>query len=833
MLNPTITPHTVYILCGPTLCGKSTFAGQLVKQAGLLGFTSDILSSDMFRMGLLDNGSLSRWASIEAPECENEYRHSTGMLSASKQAFQLLFANLKAITSYPINTEIVVIDTTGMDEGFRKDVAAIAKLNYYKVELVTFEYKTRAEYVPEGATKEQEELVLSSVDKFRKRVLPKLNAKEFDSRYRVKTRDFEFQKPGIEENARVQSYARCFHEEENFAVIGDTHECVAELREMILKLETEFPKIRIVHVGDFLDKGNNTIEMVNFIHERVVVGRDLLVEGNHESYVFKRLTGIVKPDLEMEKQNFSSVAILEAEGNEGVREKFFNTMLFADPFLVIRAKSNKTATPIIITHAPCENKYIGKMSQYAMRAQRNYRVVDRSLSLFKELKWYYDEAESIFPTHVCGHFAHEVTDPYGYRFKNKIFIDTGCVYGYKLSAAVFKGGKLDGYRSVDSTRPKVEGIEKNLGMPPKENKPFDINDYDLEAGEIRLLNQAIKNNVKYISGTMAPAPSKDLEIEPLHAAFDYFKKKGVSKVVVQTKEMGSRCQAYLYHGEPEKTMLVSRGGWRIRGVEGLNEEQYKEFCKKVYQEYSPKVGLSADIPEVILDGELLPWMALGKGLIDNAFGAYESLVRDELLELCDDSGLADLEEFSKWIDRDQKGVDLNAFQNSLANFTRDDPPRFKAFSILKIGDTDLSVWDTDLSVWNESFKYSMVNDDEFVVVNLETGEDIETAEDFFRTLIIQEGKEGVVIKPEHPVKGAPPYMKVRSPEYLRLVYGYDYQTRLEKLCRQKSISGKVQMSIKEFDMSAEMLTANEDKRKELIVKMIGNLKAEKSLDPRL
>jgi len=824
MLNPNITPHTVYILCGPTMCGKSTFAERLAARSRNLGLSSQIISSDFARINYLAQGSLSHWDELNPLEVMDSM-HSSGMLSVSKQAFELLFTHLKAMTSYPINTEVVIVDTTGMDEGFRKDVVAIAKANCYKVELVTFEYKTRAEYLPNGVTRDQEEVVMASVDKFRKRVLPKITVKDFDNRWRIKTRNFDFTLLDDEDHEKLRDYARCFELAETFAVIGDSHECVDVLKGLIEVLESEIPGIQIVHAGDYLDKGGNTAEMLAFMHDRVVDGKDWLVEGNHESYVFKRLKGIVKPDFEMERANFSSLEVLEAEGNVHLQDLFFDIHHKARPFMVVHHTSARTSTPVIITHAPCENKYIGKMSQYAMRAQRNYRVVDRSAPLFKELEWYYKEAESIFPTHVCGHFAHEVTDPYGYRYKNKIFIDTGCVYGYELSAAVFSAGKLVGYRSVDSTKPKVEGIEKNLGMPPKAQKAFDIDDYDLDPGELRLLNQAIKHEIKYISGTMAPAPSKGEEIEPLHAAFDYFKKKGVDKVVVQTKEMGSRCQAYLFYGEPERTMLVSRGGWRIRGIEGLNESQFEEFCWRVYDEYAPKV-CSNFCKEVILDGELLPWAALGKGLIDHAFGAYESLVEDEINELCLNDGLADLPDFAEWIGIEKKGEDLNAFKNSLANFTQNTPPRFKAFSILKWGNADMSRI-------TETVKYMMVNDDKVVTVDLNTGDGLDEAEEMFGKLTIIDGKEGVVLKPDKPTKGAPPYMKVRSPEYLRLVYGYDYTSRLDKLCRQKSISGKVAMSIKEYEMAEEMLTAEPDKRKELIVKMIGNLKAEKSLDPRL
>ena len=98
---------------------------------------------------------------------------------------------------------------------------------------------------------------------------------------------------------------------------------------------------------------------------------------------------------------------------------------------------------------------------------------------------------------------------------------------------------------------------------------------------------------------------------------------------------------------------------------------------------------------------------------------------------------------------------------------------------------------------------------------------------------VDKGMEGVVLKPLTPAEGVTPYMKVRNPQYLRLIYGYDYSLREEQLIRQKNISGKAAVAVREHAMASRMLTAEDDARRELVVKLIGELKKEAEIDPRL
>lgn len=53
-----------------------------------------------------------------------------------------------------------------------------------------------------------------------------------------------------------------------------------------------------------------------------------------------------------------------------------------------------------------------------------------------------------------------------------------------------------------------------------------------------------------------------------------------------------------------------------------------------------------------------------------------------------------------------------------------------------------------------------------------------------------------------------PYMKVRNPDYLTIIYGYDYRFphKYKKLLKQKSIGQKLKTSITEYALGQEMLS---------------------------
>jgi len=67
-----------------------------------------------------------------------------------------------------------------------------------------------------------------------------------------------------------------------------------------------------------------------------------------------------------------------------------------------------------------------------------------------------------------------------------------------------------------------------------------------------------------------------------------------------------------------------------------------------------------------------------------------------------------------------------------------------------------------------------------------------------------------VLKPDIILKNKLPLLKVRNPDYLTIIYGYDYRLKhnYKMLVNKKRTTHKISQSIKEFKLGLNLLTMN-------------------------
>jgi energy-coupling factor transporter ATP-binding protein EcfA2 len=901
-------PHTMYILCGPSGCGKSTFANDLKELlTDEFGLPVVFLSSDGFRFDVLQR------ANLPAGEISSE-RHSDVWGAVSGPAFRGLDWALDTSLNSLVSTPYVIVDTTAFSVEFRQELVNKAEAAGYQTCLVLFNYGKNANYaLPEGATAAEKAAAASSLVKMNRKVLPSIDRSMFNKHVTIKSRDmFDWRsKPwghsgsdvdwdkAILERAlpgdahKVSMLIRNMkgvHEDLPVAVIGDSHECAEELQALVKQLCAAMPGGGdLILVGDFLDKGGDTLKMIGLVHSLMfeapfgdLYGLDVVV-GNHENYVLARLKGeISEPNLEMERENFSSVAALTANTKEAriAVQQFFRIMNKAHEFLMIQQGSG--SVPFYVTHAPCQTKYLGKVSGDALRAQRNFRVETPSDNFYEELRWFYDGADRGAPLHFFGHVASfprqsRIPVEGNIRYKNKVFMDTGAVYGGFLTGVIVRKGKIDKVLAVKSSvaisREGKKPIPIELACPPI-YQVYNRADYKLTLPQLRQLEHIVNGNegrIRYISGTMAPAPSKSApylprergaetgaseaegsalaitpELESLSGALSWYKDRGVDKVVVEPKHMGSRGNLYLFEGKPEETFLTSRNGWKVRGLEGLSPEEFTLFLKILHLKYQTK-GVLAEYGDVIIDGEIMPWDTLGRGLIRTAFETYYALANAESTVLMKHLSVEALGASGlnirniPWLEATYSSpTTLAEFKEAVQVFGSPGQPAFMAFSILHSSKKGLLE-----AVPEEEVYLAVADRPDHLVLDLTDehfASSLEAAQTMFAHLEEQR-KEGVVIKPSDRLACArestkgfpPPYLKVRNEWYLRLVYGHDFTNdkKYRMLVAGKTISGKVKLSLQEHALGQRLLTASPEEKEEIVVKMIGMLEEERVLDPRL
>ena len=380
------------------------------------------------------------------------------------------------------------------------------------------------------------------------------------------------------------------------------------------------------------------------------------------------------------------------------------------------------------------------------------------------------------------------------------------------------------------------------------------------------------NRINAFSPTISPAP-KSLErneIESIHEAIKYFCEHGASEIVVQKKYMGSYCDIYLQRNI-EETYFVSRNGYLITHVD---LEKAKEACREIHDRFDWN---ASSLQTVIIQSEMMPWSALGKGLIDNEFIGYLNVHQNHCKHL-EESGLyakiaaaKQSESYRQFMDfksaRSEKELkerfpahivrqynSLSAFRMNemsdyrkyidiyaaqIEHFGKTGDIYFKPFNILK------KVYgDGTEHLPNDNLSCREINDDEALHLPVgneeETRRSIDVAYEWFAQLEAEK-EEGIVIKPRRAfAKNLPPAFKVRNNQYLVMIYGVDFETNFAKNFEKRKIARKLECSINDWMLNWEMLNikyANIEKEnyylKNLVFDRIMGEQAAANLDFRL
>jgi len=880
--------HTIIMTVGPTNCGKSYFAKQLlVPFFESKSIRYKYLSSDDKRRELLG---------------EDIHKHNKRMNLASKQAFDLLHAELDSYTQYPINTPIIIVDATNLSKVARGMIYQLAEKNAYKVVALMFEYKDIADYVKYAEAGVNRKLVFDMVKKMKNDTSKEIERDKLADIYKIDSIDFSgfaFSYSNHNDGVRI--------EHDNFVVVGDVHGCYDEMIEMLsdnkgFQVDAETKMMYVtsdalinggymhhVFVGDLIDKGPKIREVIEFVYNNLRYFT--IVRGNHESWVYKYLKGIIKPSPEndvMIEHFFNSVPILQEDAV--LREKFFRIYDHSYTF----AYNDK----VVVTHAPCEAKYIGKNDKVSLKKQntimypkkKDYADMESYFKAFEDFfSFLIRDGEFNMPTHVFGHIMLENV----FQSKNKFGIDTGCYAGGMLSTLIFNADNVRPYvKKYKSRQPKTHDL---YPLFRTKNNEVDIN--SLEHDMVMRLKWMAKNKVNFVSGTMSPTDKDGSDIESLAKGIEYYRSKGVTRIVLQPKFMGSRCNLLLHKSDVKLCKAFSRNAYEIKQdrihASDTLENLFLSLQEKHAWAFEPDEDNGDKYDYVLFDGELLPWNVLGKDLIERDFmlAYHAASSENELLKSTDFENLYDqlgvkytqlnaslaerpdlkLSQRDKDLLTDfgafkEEYLDIASTEEALAKYKRqldifaaEAPLEFRPFAILKKvnekhGDVNfINSNNTNSGMYiflndnatlatidlETNYFDMLVDGNRHIVASLE-----ELLERFWNVITQDKSMEGVVIKSDAVyVPGAAPYLKCRNKEYLRLVYGFDYDAlpvKTNKLIKSKSTKRKLETSIKEWELGRQMLdipmseiSIENKKWLSIAVQLIHEQAGESTLDPRL
>jgi protein phosphatase len=817
-----IPDFSLVVLVGATASGKSTFAARHF-------LPTEIISSDHCRALVADD--------------ETDQ-------SATPEAFELVHA---IAAKRLARRRLAVIDATNVRPEDRKHLVELARRYHALPTAIVFDLP--------------EDLCLARNKSREDRKIPGKVVHDHVQRLRKSLRGLEregFRGVHIlrsEENVAGAKVLReplwCDRRGERgpFDIVGDIHGCLAELESLLDKLgyipaEREGSTVRahpegrrIIFVGDLVDRGPDSPGVLRLVMDMVAAGSALAVPGNHDLKLVKKLSG---KDVKIAHGLAQTLEQLDAMP-EAERKPFCDkARIFLDK-LVSHLWLDEGR--LVVAHAGMKEEMQGRGSGpvrgFALYGETTGEIDDYGLPV--RLNWaaeYRGKAMVVY-----GHTPSPVAE----WINNTICVDTGCVFGGKLTALRYPERELVDVEAAQVYMEPVRPLGAALGRSGQQTADAMLDIEDVQgkrtimtrlAGSVRVEpeNAAAALEVMsrfaidprwmvYLPPTMSPPETskRPALLEHPDEAFGYFARVGITKVVVEEKHMGSRAvivlardadAARLRFGveDGKAGVIYTRTGRPFFGEEAL-ERAFVERIGGAAEATGLWGRLETDW--LCLDAELMPWSAKAQALIDSQYrpvGEAGIAGTSAAAKLAAQAAARSVEVgdlLSRLTTRFENAV---AYDASWRHYVRP----VVGIADLRVAPFHLMASEGSVHVdkphdWHMALMAELAAADPdlliatpYRVIDLGESNQVEAATAWWEELT-GAGGEGMVVKPLEFVarskKGViQPAIKCRGPEYLRIIYGPDYTMpqHLDRL-RERGLGAKRGLAIREFALGIEAL----------------------------
>ena len=849
---------SLVLLIGASGSGKSTFARKLFHK-------HEVVSSD---------------------ECRGIVSNDENNLAASNDAFELLHY---IIGKRLKNGHLTVVDATNVQLESRKSLVQLAREYHTLPVAIVLDMPQR---VCEDRNEKRPDRdfgnhVIRNQKQQLKRSIKGLKREGFRQVYVLKSPE---EVNSVTEIVREKLYNDKKEIGGPFDIIGDIHGCYDECITLLEKLgytiakksndgknygiEVSHPENRqVIFLGDLVDRGPNSPAVLKLVMSMVRSGIAWCVPGNHDLKLQKKLNGrnvAVKHGLaETMKQ-------LEDETPEFIEE--VKEFLYGLISHYVFDDAN-----LVVAHAGLKEEMQGRGSGAV-----------RAFCLYGETTGEIDEFGLPVRYNWASEYRGKAKVVYGHtpvpeaEWLNKtIDIDTGCVFGGKLTALRYPEEELVSIPAkevyCEPVKPFKEVSNANLSHQQEYDDLLNIDDV---IGK-RIVQTRLRNNLTireensitalevmsrfainpkwliYLPPTMSPCGTSELPnfLEHPEQAINYFRKRGIYKIICEEKHMGSRAVLVICKDEAaaQKRFGVVNEGFGVcytrTGRNFFNDKLIeKEFLDRVNKALTTSSFWEEHNTDwVCLDTELMPWSAKAQSLLKDQYASVGSAAENSLSEVeialkkAIDRGIngakQSFEKFSYKKEAISKYV--QAYQNYCWDIKSVNDYKLAPFHILA---TEGVVHVDKSHEWHmENIKEICAADKKlfratpYMIVNAKDGQSTEAAVQWWLDLT-SKGGEGMVVKPyEFLAYGKDgllqPAVKCRGSEYLRIIYGpeYDMTENLERL-KNRGLSRKRSLALREFALGIEGLerfVRNEPLRR-IHESVFGVLALEsEDVDPRL
>jgi protein phosphatase len=823
----TIPELAVVALIGPSGSGKSSFARKHFRP-------TEILSSDFCR-GLVSDDENSQ--------------------AATNDAFDVLYyvasKRLKA-------AKLVVIDATNVQTEARKAVIELARQFHCIPVAIVFDLPEKLCHERNRSRPERNfgSHVVRQQSQQLRRSLRGLEREGF-RRVHVLHSPEEVDAAEIE---RQPLWNNLKHEHGPFDIIGDIHGCFDELADLLTKLGYSIERQsdgagsqdysvkppdgrKAIFLGDLVDRGPKIAEVLRLAMRMVADGTALCVPGNHDIKLLRKLRG---REVQMTHGLADSVEQLEKETPEYRAQvsEFLDGLV--SHYLLDDGK-------LVVAHAGMKEEMQGRGSGKV-----------RDFALYGETTGETDEFGLPVRYNWAAEYRGKAMVVYGHTpvpqpdwLNRTINVDTGCVFGGALTALRYPEKELVSVAArktyAEPVRPLAAPTEAASSLTSQQAHD-DLLDIDDVIGK-RIVTTRLHHNVTvreenalaalevmsrfaanpkwliYLPPTMSPTETTEQPglLEHPAEAFGYFRREGVPRIVCEEKHMGSRAIVIACRDENaarQRFGVIGEGVGICYTRTGRrffdDAEIEKEFLEKVCAALTA-AGFWSEFETdwVCLDAELMPWSAKAQELLRQQYAAvgaaaqaslHETVTALERLASQNVDGLPLLDHYKKR---------LVAADLYVAAYRRYCWP-VHSVSDLKLAPFHLLATEGQVHIQRDHVWHM-----EKLAEICRTGDGLLLATpykqvDVTDTASLEEairwweeltgrGGEGMVLKPFDFIVGGrrglvQPALKCRGREYLRIIYGpeYDFPENLERL-RSRGVAKKRSLALREFALGIEAL----------------------------
>ncbi len=635
-----------------------------------------------------------------------------------------------------------------------------------------------------------------------------------------------------------------------FDIIGDVHGCADELEMLLADLGyqvawsgkdvavTPPPGRRAIFLGDFVDRGPRSPDVLRIAKAMVEAGTALAVVGNHDDKLKRHLSG---KQVKVAHGLAETIAQLAEEPPEfaGQMRAWLDTLV--SHYVLDGGK-------LVVAHAGLKEEMQGRASgavrSFAMYGETSGEVDEFGLPVRYDWAADYKGVAKVVYGHTPVVEANWVN--------GTLCVDTGCVFGGKLTALRYP--EMD-VVEVAARATYYEPI-RPLGGPPAaigEAHPGQLNIADVlgrqaietrdlgivvvpEANAAAALEVVSRHAVDprwliHLPPTMSPAETSETDgwLERPEEAFAYYATRGVTSVVVEEKHMGSRAIIVLARTQAvaERRFGIADGSRGVvttrTGRRFLTDPEIEAAVLHRLDAAMVLSGLWDELASdwVLWDAEILPWNLKAGSLVSHQYapvGAAAVAATGALaavLAQAQARGVAVGELATAAHARADDALRYRAAYNRYVGPAAGiDDVRIAPFHLLA---SEGAVYTDRDHLWHMTQAHRLAAADPALVLatahrRVELGDSAQVADAIaWWEALTGAGGEGMVVKPlAYLARGRrgllQPAIKCRGREYLRIIYGPDYDRpeNLERL-KKRGLGTKRQMAIRETALGLEAL----------------------------